>query len=80
MEVFGWNIFLLTLGFIGTVMSAWGTQTRGTWSPTVAIIGGILWLIAIVSAFLARGFPLGLYFLLGTLVLGSILIKIFPRK
>lgn len=80
MEIYGWNIFLLLLGLIGTVMSAWGTQTRGTWSPAVAIIGGILWLIAVVSAFIVRGFPNGLYFLLGTFVLGFVATRIFPKR
>ena len=47
-------------------MVAWGSQTQGTWSPRIAIIGGLLWLPAVILAFVVRGFPLGLYFLLGT--------------
>lgn len=68
------------VGFIGILLSVWGTQTRGTWSRNIGIFGGIIWLSGVILAFLDIGLLHGVYFLIGTFALGAILSRFLPKK
>lgn len=74
------SVLVYVILAIGIFMTTWGAQTRGTLSPAVFSIGGILWLISVVWAFLELGIGKGLLFLLGTFVAGAILSKLLPKK
>ena len=80
MEIFGYSIYLIVLSLAGTVMVVWGSQTRGTWSQNIAIVGGIVWLLSVVLSFLQKGIVSGLVFTFATFALGAILSNFFPKK
>lgn len=68
------------LGIVGIALGVWGTQTRGTWSQNIGIIGGILWLIGVILFFFQTDLVKGFLFLLSTFIVGAILSRIFPKR
>jgi hypothetical protein len=68
------------LGIVGIALGVWGTQTRGTWSQKIGIIGGILWLLGVILFFLQTNLINGFLFLVGTFIVGAILSKVFPKR
>ncbi len=77
--MFGISYLQITVGAMGVAMAIWGSQTRGTLSRNISIIGGLLWFTVLIWVFVNH-FVNGLYFLLGSFVLGAILKTIFPKK
>ena len=73
-------IIILTFAFVGTFLAIWGTQTRGSWSQNIGITGGLIWLVSLVWAIVELGLKTGLLVLLGTFVLGGILISVLSKK
>lgn len=69
-------IWLYALGLISVAIACFGMEGRGAWSKNIASGGGILWLVTIILGFIYLDLKGGIYFLIGTLVLGAILIKI----
>lgn len=53
-----------------------GSEGRGTWSKNIATVGGLLWLTSVIIAFVSLGIKNGVFFLLGSFVLGAILTNI----
>jgi len=76
----GINGWLILLGFTGTFLGVWGTQTRGSWSRNIGIIGGLIWLLSLTWVVLSYGLLKGLFFTAQTFILGAILSNILPRK
>jgi hypothetical protein len=68
------------LGIIGIALGVWGTQTRGTWSQNIGIIGGISWLLGVILFFIQTGLVNGFLYLLGTFIVGAILTRVFPKR
>jgi len=68
------------LGIVGIALGVWGTQTRGTWSQKIGIIGGVIWLTGVILFFLQTNLVNGFLFLLGTFLVGAILTRIFPKR
>lgn len=68
------------LGIVGITLGVWGTQTRGTWSQNIGIIGGILWLLGVILFFFQTDLVKGFLYLLGTFIVGAILTRIFPKR
>lgn len=64
-------------GALSTFIMVFGMEGRGTWSNGISIVGGLLWLIAIIWGFFHFSVLMGFGFLLGTFVLGAILKRIF---
>jgi len=68
------------LGIVGIALGAWGTQTRGTWSQKIGIIGGILWLLGVILFFLQTNLVNGFLYLMATFIVGAILTRVFPKR
>ena len=68
--------WLYILGAISVIIACFGMEGRGEWSKNIATVGGILWLVSVIAGFYYLGFIHGLYFLLGTFVLGVVLTKV----
>jgi len=64
------------LGLVTTFVTVFGMEGRGSWSRIISNIGGILWLATIIYAFYIFSWWQGIFFLLGTFVLGAILQKV----
>jgi len=65
---------------IAMALTVWGSQTRGTWSQNIAIIGGWCWLITLIVMFFLFGIKDCLIATFISFVIGAIFTRIFPRK
>ena len=63
-------------GAVSTLIMVFGMEGRGTWSRSIAIIGGVFWAISVVWGFFHFSLFWGFGFLLGTLLFGAILQRI----
>ncbi len=68
-------IFLI----IGVCLSIWGSQTRGSWSQNIAIVGGLIWLCLLIFMFYSFGIKVGFVALFVSIVVGAICENIFPK-
>lgn len=74
------NIVLIISAIIGTFLAIWGSQTRGTLSQKMDMIGGTLWLASIVAFFIVENFKSGVILLIFTFLLAAVLTRVLPKN
>lgn len=69
-----------TFLLFGTALAIWGSQTRGTMSQNISIIGGLIWLVTLVTMFFSFGVKDGFIALFVSFAAGAVCKNIFPKK
>lgn len=73
-------ILLYLFLIIGICLVVWGSQTRGTWSRKIAILGGIVWIAPLILIFINYDIRNGLIAAFVSFVIGAVCQRIFPKK
>jgi len=69
-------IFLIIIFAVSGFLLGFGDAGRGTWSPYISIIAGLVWLGGLILAFVSKGIVFGVISIVGSFVVSGITMEI----
>ena len=72
-------MYLIPVAVLSIIIATFGMAGRGTWSPNIARIASVAWLILVISIFISLGWKLGVVIAFTSFVVGNIFLKFFKK-